>query len=186
MSALSNKARIFWPLLGTVLLADCTSKRAAVETLIPGAPREVVGAVVRFSLSYNDGAAMGLPMGPHAREILGIFSLFIVAFLFALYVRARPRQLLLSAALGLLIAGALGNAFERLFSGRGVVDFIDVGLGITRFYTFNVADVAVSIGAILMLITGFAASSDPSEPAPGADAHDLVVPSAPPREESNS
>jgi len=53
-------------------------------------------------------------------------------------------------ALALVCAGALGNLFDRLRSDLGVVDFLDVGAGATRWPTFNVADMAVSVGAILL------------------------------------
>jgi signal peptidase II len=55
-------------------------------------------------------------------------------------------------ALALITAGALGNLTDRLMSSRGVVDFIDVGIGSSRFYTFNVADAAVSCGALLLAV----------------------------------
>jgi signal peptidase II len=48
--------------------------------------------------------------------------------------------------------GALGNALDRLRSARGVVDFIDVGVGAARFWTFNVADMAITVGAIFLVI----------------------------------
>ncbi len=60
------------------------------------------------------------------------------------------RNTLLSVALGLLLGGALGNLIDRLRLGY-VVDFVDIGIGDLRFYTFNVADSAIS-GAILLLI----------------------------------
>jgi signal peptidase II len=47
----------------------------------------------------------------------------------------------------------LGNAWERLFSPRGVVDFIDLGIGTIRFWTFNVADIAITLGAGLLALT---------------------------------
>jgi signal peptidase II len=47
-------------------------------------------------------------------------------------------------------AGALGNMLDRIKSSRGVVDFIDLGVGSARFYTFNVADVAITFGAVLL------------------------------------
>jgi signal peptidase II len=47
----------------------------------------------------------------------------------------------------------VGNLIDRVRSGRGVVDFIDIGVGNTRFWTFNVADSAITIGAILLAVT---------------------------------
>ena len=150
---LLKETRIFWPLLITVFLADCTTKRAAVESLSPGNPQEVVGETVRFSLTFNDSAAMGLPAGEHGKEILGVLSIVVAGFLGLWYRRSSSRDALLSGALALVIAGALGNAWERLLSPRGVVDFIDIGVGALRFWTFNIADVAITIGACLLAIS---------------------------------
>jgi signal peptidase II len=55
-------------------------------------------------------------------------------------------------ALVLIVAGAIGNLVDRLRWDGGVVDFIDVGVGGWRFWTFNVADSAVTIGAILLAL----------------------------------
>ena len=147
-----KRTRIFWPLLITVFLADCTTKRAAVESLSPGTPHEVIGETIRFNLTFNNSAAMGLPAGEHGKEILGILSLLIVGVLGIWYRRFGSRDALLSGALALVIAGALGNAWERLLSPRGVVDFIDIGVGALRFWTFNVADVAINFGACFLAI----------------------------------
>jgi signal peptidase II len=47
----------------------------------------------------------------------------------------------------------VGNLIDRVRSTRGVVDFIDIGIGNTRFWTFNIADAAITIGAILLAVT---------------------------------
>jgi signal peptidase II len=149
----TRKARVFWPLAATVLLADCASKRIAESALAPAhLPHRLLGEVVRFTLTYNPGAAMGLSLGPHSR--LG-FSLLAVAALVALVglYRRLPRGAeLATAGLALVAGGALGNAFDRLRSARGVVDFIDVGVGAARFWTFNVADIAITVGAIVLAL----------------------------------
>lgn len=149
----SRKAAIFWSLLVVVLLADCTTKRMAVESLDPpGVPHEVLGEVVRLTLHFNTGAAMGLPLGPYAMEILGALGFVVAIAFFVWYRRTPPDQGAFGGAIALLISGALGNAWERLFSARGVVDFIDVGVGAWRFWTFNVADIAITSGAILLIL----------------------------------
>jgi hypothetical protein len=56
--------------------------------------------------------------------------------------------------LGLLLGGAIGNMLDRLRLGY-VVDFVDAGLGATRFYTFNVADSAISVAILLLLVAAF-------------------------------
>jgi signal peptidase II len=149
---LLKRTRVFWPLLITVLLADCTTKRVAVETLSPGEPQEVIGEAFRFNLTFNRSAAMGLPAGEYGKEALGILSLIVAAGLGIWYRRSAPGDVLLSGASALVIAGALGNAWERLFSPRGVVDFIDIGMGALRFWTFNIADVAITAGACLLAV----------------------------------
>lgn len=153
LRAMHRKARVFWPLLFVVLLADCTTKRAAVESLAPaGEPHRVVGDAVRFTLAYNERGAMGLPVGPIGREILGLLAVIVSMGLFMWYRRSSPEDTSVAATAGLLIAGALGNAWQRILSPRGVVDFIDVGWGTYRFWTFNVADVAISAAACLLLV----------------------------------
>jgi signal peptidase II len=70
--------------------------------------------------------------------------------LLLLYRRTLPDARLRAAALALVAGGALGNLLDRLRSPLGVVDFIDVGIGDARFWTFNVADVGVTVGAVLL------------------------------------
>ncbi len=165
---MSNKARVFWPTLITVLLADLASKWAAVEFLsTQGPPRDVVGKLLRLALTFNRGAALGLPAGSHGKEILGAVGVLVAVVLFVWYTRSSPDSVLLAFALALVIGGALGNAWERLLSPRGVVDFIDIGIGRTRFWTFNVADMGTSIGAGLLALTLW--RSDRTDPRPSAD-----------------
>jgi signal peptidase II len=148
---LAHKARVFWPLLFVVLLSDCTTKYAAEASLgVEGASHELIGETLRLTLVYNRGAAMGL-VGPWAKELLGVVSVCLAIVVFVRYRRAPQGAVALAAATALVIAGALGNGLQRLFSARGVVDFIDVGIGATRFWVFNVADVAVHAGVILLL-----------------------------------
>ena len=148
---MSRKARAFWPVLLVLLVADCTSKRAAEIMLAPaGVPHEVVGEVIRFQLAYNVGAAMGLTIGRHSRVVFSLMALLAVAVLARLYRRAARDDWRLALALALIIGGALGNLLDRIRSPLGVVDFIDVGMGGLRFWTFNVADVGVTLGAGLL------------------------------------
>ena len=148
---MSRKARAFWPVLLVLLVSDCTSKRAAEIMLAPaGVPHEVVGDVVRFQLAYNVGAAMGLTIGRHSRIVFSVMALLAVGVLARLYRQAARDDWRLALAVALIIGGALGNLLDRLRSPLGVVDFIDVGMGGLRFWTFNVADVGVTLGAGLL------------------------------------
>jgi signal peptidase II len=153
LKRMTDKARVFWPVVLSVLAADAATKAVAARALAPpGTPRPIIADVVRLTLAYNRGAAMGLPLGAHPRVVLGVFGLVVAGVLFRVYVRSPTADRLRAAALALVIAGAAGNAVERLVSRQGVVDFIDMGLGSARFWTFNVADVGVTVGAVLLAI----------------------------------
>ena len=148
----SKRARVFWPLLVAVLLTDCTTKELADAYLQPEhVPREVVGNVVRFTLAHNPYAAMSLNFGSYSRVAIPILVVVALVFLFRLYRETPPAGRLRAAALGLVVGGALGNLGSRLFSSEGVTDFIDIGFGDWRFFTFNVADIGVFCGALLLL-----------------------------------
>ncbi|MEK9500245.1 signal peptidase II [Gaopeijia maritima] len=154
--------RVFWPLLLVVLLADCTTKSVAVEALSPpGEPHSVVGDVFRLTLVFNDRGAMGLPVGDGGRRALGVIGLLISGGLFFWYRRAGRGDRWIAVTSALLIAGAVGNAWQRIWSERGVVDFIDIGLGAHRFWTFNVADVALTAAAGMLF---WIIARDPAAP----------------------
>jgi len=148
------KALRFWPVLLAVVFADCASKRAIEARLAPApGPQPVAGDFVRFRLSYNQDAAFGIPAGGNGRWVLAaIAALGVVAMVIA-YRFTDPRRTILITSFALIAGGALGNMIDRLRSTRGVVDFVDVGIGNLRFYTFNVADVAITCGAVLLFYT---------------------------------
>jgi len=148
---MKNKAAVFWPLVSLLVLADCTSKQVAVERLEPEhVPHEVIGEVVRFTLAYNQGASFSVSLGEHSRWILAALALAVLSVLMIQYRRAAPHDSTLALALALIVAGASGNLLDRIRSPRGVVDFIDIGVGDMRFWTFNLADVAVFCGAVML------------------------------------
>lgn len=146
----ARKALLFWPLGATLFLADCATKDLAETHLTPSVPEQVVGDYVRFTLGYNPGAATGITVGRHSRTIFSLTAVAAIAVLAGLYRRADTRRPGLVIALALVIGGAAGNLLDRLRSTRGVVDFIDLGVGQWRFWTFNLADVGVFCGALLL------------------------------------
>ena len=134
-----------------LLLADCTTKQVAAERLEPEhIPHEVWGDIVRFTLAYNEGASFSVSLGEHTRWIITALALCVLGVLMFQYWRAAAHDRTMALALGFIVAGASGNLIDRIRSPRGVVDFIDIGVGDVRFWTFNLADVAVFCGAIML------------------------------------
>jgi signal peptidase II len=150
MQSRSN-ALLFWPVLAGVALLDVVTKAIAVQALSPQrVPHDPFGNVVRFTLVYNPGAAFGLHVGPQSRWIFTALTIVALVILARLYLATRVGDRTRVLALALVCAGAVGNLFDRLRSTLGVVDFVDVGFGDARWPTFNVADMAVSVGAVLL------------------------------------
>ena len=142
---------IFWPVLVTVVLSDIVTKWIAVRDLYPrGVPREVFGDVVRLTLVYNRGAAFGLHLGEYSRWIFLVLTIAALVILAQLYRATPARDIARMLAISLVSGGAIGNLIDRIRGPQGVVDFIDIGIGDMRWPTFNVADMAVSTGAILL------------------------------------
>ena len=150
---LSSKARLFWPLAITLLVADCSTKNLAVEHLSPAhVPHAVVGDWLRLTLDYNPGAALGVTLGPYSRVGFAVLAICALAVLINFYRATPPSETSRGFALALLMAGAAGNLLDRLRWPLGVVDFIDVGVGAHRFYTFNVADACITAGAVALAV----------------------------------
>ncbi len=113
------------------------------------APTPVLGDLVRIAKGYNDGGIFGL--AGDSAPVLAAASLGVIAVIVWVEARQGRDDPLLSVALGLLLGGALGNLADRLRVGH-VVDFVDLGIGGARWYTWNVADAAISIAIVLLLV----------------------------------
>jgi signal peptidase II len=144
------RAPAHWLVFGgvavAVMVVDQLTKAWLVANVSAGEVVSVVGDLVRLIFTQNSGALFG--MFSQNAVVFGVASLIVVALIVGYHARA-GRSLYLSVALGLL-GGALGNLIDRLRLGY-VVDFVDIGIGGLRFYTFNMADAAIST-AIVMLI----------------------------------
>ena len=142
---------LFWGAAVVILALDVVTKWLAVRHLSPPhVPHSVIGDVFRLTLAYNTGAAFSMHVGPYSRYIFGAFALIALVVLWNLYRRSHPSERLLSVGLGLAWGGAAGNLVDRIRWPHGVVDFIDIGVGGWRFWTFNVADSAVTVGAVIL------------------------------------
>ena len=142
--------RLFWGTAAAVVIADFVTKLIAEAFLARRLPLRVLGDVVQLRLVYNEGAAFGLHVGDNSRWIflgLAIVALFVLA---SLVRSTRPGDRFRLLSLALVCGGAVGNLIDRVRSAQGVVDFLDVGVGAWRWPTFNVADSAITIGAIAL------------------------------------
>ncbi len=152
-----------------VVLVDAFTKLLAVDRLSPAyVPHPVFGEWFRLTLVYNPGAAFGLHLGPWSRWIFMALTVVAVVVMWRLYTSSPPGARWRVWALALVTGGALGNLIDRIRSARGVVDFLDVGVEAWRWPTFNVADIAVSTGAVLLTIVFW------NEPEPTKDAEPVT------------
>lgn len=146
-------ARLVTTIIAAIVITDQVTKFIAVDALSPAYfPRQVLGEWVRLTLVYNPGAAFGLHLGEYSRWIFMALTVAALGLLAALYRETQAGDMRRVIAIALVTGGAIGNLLDRIRSPRGVVDFIDVGIGASRWPTFNVADMAVSCGAILLAI----------------------------------
>jgi len=142
--------KLFWSLVVTVIVLDLVTKLIVVRALPARMP--VVGDWVTFQLVYNPGAAFGIHVGSYSRWVFTILAVIALFVLGAMVRQTDPSHKVRIAALALVCGGAVGNLIDRIRSGRGVVDFIDVGIGAVRWPTFNVADMAVTCGAVTLAL----------------------------------
>jgi signal peptidase II len=141
----------FFGIAAAVWILDQLSKAWLVGRLAPGEVLNVVGDFIRLVFTQNSGALFGLFRDNAV--IFGIVSLAVIGLIVAYHGRS-GRSLYLSVALGLLLGGALGNMTDRLRLGY-VVDFVDIGIGDFRWYTFNVADAAISVAIVMLFAAAF-------------------------------
>ena len=142
---------VFFGIAGTVVILDQLTKSWLVANVSPGEVVSVVGDWVRLVFSQNSGALFGLFRDNAV--LFGLVSLGVIGLIVAYHGRS-GRSLYLSIALGLLLGGAVGNLIDRLRLGY-VVDFIDIGIGDWRFYTFNLADSAITCSILLLIAAAF-------------------------------
>ncbi|MBA2687283.1 MAG: signal peptidase II [Gemmatimonadaceae bacterium] len=159
-SCMVRKSNIYYPLAAVWLIADFLTKRWVFGYLTEhGGSQQIFGDYLRLTLALNRGMAFGFSFGEWSRLILICFVLITIALIYHLYRQTSDSETTQAVALGLITGGALGNLVDRLTSARGVVDFIDVGIGTHRFWLFNVADAGVSIGGALLVLTLWTASN---------------------------
>lgn len=147
-----GKATFFFGVVASALLVDLLTKQFVSRVLPPGEAVPVVGDYFSLLLIQNPGVAFGIELGPYGQWIMIALSFMALALLATMY-RATPatdrRRLL---AMALIWGGAVGNMIDRMRSARGVVDFLVFQYRDWQSPVFNVADIAVTSGAILLAV----------------------------------
>jgi len=116
---------------------------------------------LNLTLTYNTGAAFSFlaDQGGWQRWFFVILALGVTGVLAVWLHRLKPEERLTAASLSLIIGGAVGNLIDRLWTGR-VVDFIDVYYDKWHWPAFNLADSAITLGVVLMLLEAFLAKPE--------------------------
>lgn len=148
-----SKAVLFFGVLFGILVLDIATKMLVQEYFMLHEQVDVVGDYVRLTYIYNPGAAFGIHLGEHSRVIFLVLSIVALAALVAMYWFTPAHNHLRLVAISLICAGAIGNLIDRIRSVDGVVDFIDIGVGAIRWPVFNVADMAVTAGAVILALS---------------------------------
>jgi signal peptidase II len=149
---------LFLGLAGTVIVLDQLSKTwvdssfelasRAIPAGQPGGPTELIGEYVRIAKTYNDGAIFGFLDA--TAMLMAVLSLFVIAGItWYEWRRAAGMGPLVTIGLGLLLGGAVGNLIDRVVFGY-VIDFVDMGIGDTRWYAWNIADASVFVGIVVL------------------------------------
>ena len=142
---------IFWSVLVVlIILFDQFTKYLVIENIGLTDSLRVIPGVIDFVYVKNTGAAFSFL----ANKTYGIVILSIISVLFCLgvivyIIKTKPKNKLLLLSLALMFSGAVGNVIDRIFRGF-VVDFIETVF--ISFPVFNVADIAITVGAVLLII----------------------------------
>jgi len=144
-----------------ILVADLVTK-IVVNNQLPlhGQAVPVIGDFVQWMHVKNRGSAFGIFQG--GRYFFIAFSIVSIALIGLLASTPRYRSPRFAVCLGLILGGAFGNLVDRIAYGA-VTDWIDIGIGLTRWPTFNVADIGISLG-VLFLAIFLIWSQTPEEP----------------------
>ena len=168
----------FWFIVSAVLALalDQVSKLLVLKYEILHVSRQVLGDMLKFSLTMNERGLFGMSYGP----IWMHYALPILVVAIVIYLAWRSPDRWSSIGLGLVLGGgASNNLIDRVRLGS-VVDFIDMGIGNTRWYTYNLADAFAVAGVIMILAHEFlgwgkarpAATADSKSATPSSSGQD--------------
>src|SRR5271166_1522693 len=145
--------KYFFLIAALVLLLDRITKRVVAANILPHVSVSVIPGFFRLIHVLNPGAAFGLFAESPAQWKVGAlvsFSVLALIVVSALLWKNGHSLTTTTIGLSLILGGALGNLWDRMFTGH-VVDFLDFYVGSYHWPAFNVADSAIVIGAILLV-----------------------------------
>ena len=149
-----------------VFVSDHLSKSWVKSNLDQYEPINILGHYLRFTYCENPGMAFGIQLGSFVHILTFISVLFTFYIIYYLY-KIMNDNILLKLSIAFILGGALGNVYDRILmfldpiNVGGVVDFIDIGISLSmRWYIFNIADSAITIGIILYLIHSFSSERE--------------------------
>jgi len=149
---------------GGVFLIDQTTKAWAIRRLRFGGDRSIISNFLNFSYAQNTGVAFSMldEQGDAGRWGLSVVAMIAGVLVLYFFWRTPRSDDRLLGSLALLLAGIAGNVVDRLRLGF-VIDFIDVQFGSWHYPTFNVADMAICIGAGLLILDLFFSKRKPKQ-----------------------
>jgi signal peptidase II len=142
--------RVTLGLIALGVIAVDRGSKVVVDGMDLAAPYQLIGSYLQIIRGENRGGLFGMVQG--SAPLLALLSVGVILALVIYHERERlPRVSPLTVGVGLLIGGAIGNLIDRVAFGY-VLDFIDVGVGSLRFWTFNIADAGISLGIVILLV----------------------------------
>ena len=136
------------------VLLDVWTKQLAINNLILGETQEFIVPFIDLLLIYNSGIAFGiLDNNDHMTSII-LLLIGILIVIYLIYLALREEDYFKKLALLTIVAGAIGNIFDRAMDGH-VTDFLHLKINNFSFFIFNLADAFITIGAILIIYFEF-------------------------------
>lgn len=138
-----------------IIVIDQLSKAAVMDHLVPGQTVRCL-PFLNLSLAYNSGAAFSF-LGGESGWQMPLISAVVIAVIVMLLIwlsKCQRNQYVMCISLSLIIGGAIGNLIDRLRLSV-VVDFLDFHVDNWHFATFNIADAAITVGAVLLVLKFF-------------------------------
>ena len=147
-----KKNLIIFSIISIVFFLDFATKNYAITNLLLN-HSEAINTYLNFTLAFNYGAAFSFlsDAGGWQRWFFVIFSIIVVFFISYILIKDKESEYI---SYSLVLGGALGNLYDRIFLGY-VIDFIEFHYNNFYWPIFNIADIAISIGVILLLYSMF-------------------------------